>query len=412
MAKLDILISGAGIAGPVLAYWLKRGVDCSITIVERSPVLRVSGKNIDIRGSAVDVIRQMNLEEKVKSKRTNEIGLAFVDGAGCEKAKYPKGEDSAQQSFTSQYEILRGDLVRILFDASKESAQYIFDESIMSVEQTNDYKAQVVFTGGHPKTSYDLVVLADGLSSQGRKRIFGKGENGEDYIRPLGQYCAYFTIPKNARDDNWARWYNATRGRVVFLRPSNDDTTRAYLAVTRSDVFKFNEVFESTDIDKKRLLKDEFVGAGWQTERVLSEMENASDFHCHMVAQVKMLNFVKGNVALVGDSGYCPSPISGMGSSLAIMGAYVLAGEISETPFDIPQALKRYQTAMKPLVHQSQKLPPGAPQIANPQTQMGISVLYGCLAIASSNWIAKLASVFPRFTSVNQRAPAYPRLQQ
>ena len=312
MAKLDILISGAGIAGPVLAYWLKRGVDCTITIVERSPVLRASGQNIDIRGSAVDVIQHMKLEETISNKTTNEIGLAFVDGAGHEKAKYPMGKDSAHQSFTSQYEILRGDLAQIFFDASKESAQYIFDESIMSVEQISEGKAQVEFTGGHPKTSYDLVVLADGLSSQCRKNIFGKGENGEDYIRPLGQFCAYFSIPKNARDDSWARWYNATCGRLVFLRPGLDDKTQAYLAVTQSDLSKFNEAFTNMHIDKKKLLKDEFVDAGWQAERVLSEMDNASDFYFHMVAQVKMSKFVKGNVALVGDSGYCPSPISGM----------------------------------------------------------------------------------------------------
>ena len=94
------------------------------------------------------------------------------------------------------------------------------------------------------------------------------------------------------------------------------------------------------------------------------------------------------------------------------MGAYVLAGEISETPFDIPWALERYQAAMEPLIHQSQKLPPGAPQAANPQTQIGISILHGCLAVASSSWITRLASFLTRSTSVKQRAPVYPKLRK
>jgi 2-polyprenyl-6-methoxyphenol hydroxylase-like FAD-dependent oxidoreductase len=229
---------------------------------------------------------------------------------------------------TSEYEILRGDLARILFDFTKDTPgiKYIFDESITSIDDTADGKVAVSFANNLPPFTFDLVVGADGLASRTRRCIFGHGPKNDDFLHRLGQYTAYFTIPRTPEDSQFAQWYNAPRGRLILKRPDQYGTTRVYMSVTDSNLSRFDEI--------DRLLKDggreaqqawfekEFKGAGWLTGRVIKGMQESEDFYMQQIAQVKMEKWHKGNVVLVGDAAYAPSPISGVVRSPSIFSCF------------------------------------------------------------------------------------------
>jgi 2-polyprenyl-6-methoxyphenol hydroxylase-like FAD-dependent oxidoreductase len=372
MSKLNVLIAGAGIAGPVLAYWLSHAGISSV-IVERSTELRRSGQGIDIRGAALEVVKRMELEKTVRSHSTNEEGLAFVDSKGIERAKFGVDKEGGQ-SFTSDIEIMRGDLAQVFYDASLKqgNTEYIFGDYITSIAEEGG-KAKVAFANRSPG-KFDLVIAADGQGSKTRQLVFGEVPQ-----RRLGQYTSFFTIPAGATDGKWGRWYNAPGGRCILLRPDNSGLTRAYLSIISTEP----EGYEKLDVaGQKRLYRKMFADAGWEAERVLSGMDEAADFYMQEIVQIKAPTWHQGRVALLGDAGYCPSPISGMGTSLAIIGAYLLAGEISKHQDDHQQAFDWYEKQMRPYVDKAQKLPPGAPAVLNPQTAWGITVLYGVLGLA------------------------------
>ncbi|KAL5378520.1 hypothetical protein DPSP01_009101 [Paraphaeosphaeria sporulosa] len=384
MAPLKILISGGGIAGSCLAWWLyKANVDAQITIIERAPEPRTSGQAVDIRGAAVEVMKAMGLEQAIRDKNTTEVGFEFVYSDGVSKARMAATGDDKNQSFTSEYEILRADLANIFYDATKgmKGIEYVFDETIEDLVQDSQAdKVQVKFTNHLPQAYYDLVVGADGQISRTRRLAFGHGPQNGDYLHRLGEYMAFFTIPRNKSDSHWAQWYPATRGRILCTRPSPYNDTRVFMGVVDWDLKRFSEI---QDLVKRRdekgaknWLAREFEGAGWETQRVLDSMKTTDDFYMQEIVQVKMgeEGFAKGRIALLGDAGYCPSPLSGMGTSLAIVGSYVLAGEIASSPSDIPAALQRYVTTLRPFSDQCQRLMPGMPQALFPQSAWGLKL--------------------------------------
>lgn len=318
MSKLNVLISGGGVAGLCLAWWLhRRNLTSKITVIERAPEPRISGQAVDIRNAAVNVIKQMGLEESIKAKTTTEEGIEFVYADGKTKASFgTTGEDGAQ-SLTSEYEILRGDLAKIFYERTErlDGIEYVYDESISEIQEVKDGRIQVAFKNRLPQAEYDLVIGADGMISQTRRIVFGKGPEDKDYLHPLGQYCAFFTISRIGSDTKWAQWYVAPGGHAVVTRPDQYGETRAYLAVTDSNLSRFDEIKKAMKQNsevQKAWLEKEFEGAGWQTARVVEGMKTAPDFYMTEIAQVKMDQFVTGRVALLGDAGYCPTPISGM----------------------------------------------------------------------------------------------------
>lgn len=384
--KPHILISGASIAGPVLAYWLHRA-SISTTIVERSPSLRSAGQGIDIRGAARAVVSRMGLEDTIRSKVTHEVGIQFVDKNGYPKASFPMEENG--NSFTSDIEILRGDLAEIFYDSTKETCEYIWDDYITNLEEM-DEGVLVTFAKGEQRT-FDLVVGADGMRSKTRRLVIPLPNDG---LKSLYQYTTYFTIPKAPQDGEWGKWYNASRGRLILMRPDNiheSTTTRVYLSITDpSKTCKLVKYLEMTPEEQKRAWREEMSDMGWEAERVLDGMDKAPDYYMQEIAQINPPQFYKGKFALVGDAGYCPSPISGMGTSSAILGAYYLAGELGACEGNWEEGLKKYEERMRPFVESVQKLPPGAPGILNPQSEWGIRVLYGILGFVSWSGIATL----------------------
>ncbi|KAL0487894.1 hypothetical protein AKO1_015204 [Acrasis kona] len=387
---MHVLISGAGIAGPVLAFWLSQ-YGIKSTIVERSPLLRTNGQTIDLRGSSIKVAKLMGLEEIIRNRSTHEDGIYFVDADDKHQAAFPM-DTLDGRGFTSEIEIVRGELVDILFEATSKdpNIQYKFDDYITDISSGED-SALVTFNSGN-KDTYDIVVGADGLGSKTRRIVFG--EQDSPYCS-LGQYGSYFTIPHLESDGTWSRWYNAPGGRVLMLRPDGQElTTRAYLFYISEH--EKSDLVKKDAATQKATLTEYFEDAGWEAPRILKGMQDAKDFYFQEIAQVKTEQWSKGRFVLLGDAGYCPSPISGLGTTCAVVGAYVLAGEIA-TKRDYKSAFEGYETILRPYIEKAQKLPPGAPRLACPQTEWGIWALNKFFGAVSFVLRSGVAGWFSRF---------------
>lgn len=402
MSKLRVLISGASVAGPALAYWLVRA-GCKVAIVERAPTLRSAGQGIDIRDTARDVVKRMGIFDRIREKSSHEQGLEVVDSDNRSFARFGVDESGKGDSFTSDVEILRGELAGILFDVTKDEVSYIFGDMVESLEET-DQEIHVNFANGTPTMAFDLVVAADGIGSKIRGMAFGDGDSN---VRSLNSYVSYFSIPLGDTDTMWSRLHWVKGGRSMVLRPDNVGRTRAFLNVTayeKSDerLVRLEKASKEGIPAQKILVQELFQDADWETSRILKGMHQSEDFYMQNVVQVRLNRWSSGRVTVVGDAGYAPSPFTGMGTSIAFIGAYILAGEVSRQPNDIPAALESYERILRPYVEGIQKLPPGIPWIVNPQSTLGIRVLetviwgVGVLsATGVGTLLSKLAAYLP-----------------
>ncbi|MFF1611201.1 FAD-dependent monooxygenase [Amycolatopsis sp. NPDC058278] len=340
----NILISGASIAGPALAYWLHHhGFD--VTVVERAPSLREGGYKVDIRGVAVDVVRRMGLLEQVHAASTDMRGAAFVNKRGKQLATLDA--DTFGFRHGDDTEILRGDLSRILHDATCSNAEYVFGDWITGLDQRPD-GVEVTFAHGAPRR-FDLVVGADGLHSGVRALAFGPEE---DYLRRFDAYISISTVPNRFELDRWELLHSAAPGKMVNVY----STARAADAKA---AFWFTApplTYDRRDVDaQKDLVADRFAGLGWEIPALLEAMREADDFYFDPVCQIVLDKLSVGRVTLLGDAGYCASPASGQGTSLALAGAYVLAGELAASD-DVATALSRYEASMRPFIEKNQAL--------------------------------------------------------
>ncbi|KAI9661210.1 MAG: hypothetical protein M1821_009537 [Bathelium mastoideum] len=390
--KLKALISGAGIAGPCLAYWLARSrLNISVTIIERSPVPRTTGQSIDMRGPAIEIIKQMKLEEAVRSRGTTETGTRMVNSSGKSFAQFDAGD-----SFTAEYEILRADLSQLFLEATESlsSVRYIYGDSVESLEQT-EQNVSVTFTGGS-KDTFDLVVGADGSTSKTRSLIFDDKVVKDGY-NLLGQYLAFFSIPSRPGDTKLWHWYNTPKGLSIMTRPHrNPSTIGAYLCITMPKRGQRDPIVEEA-LDKgteasKRMLHKYFDNAGWEAARVLEGMGQAEDFYMSRAAQVKLPKWTNGRAVVMGDAAFATF---GVGTTLAIESAYVLAGELSkiQSSNDIPRALERYEEVFRPLYAKMEELPPFFPQVAFPQTAWALRLRDSFLWLVSKTKAHKLLPV-------------------
>lgn len=375
MSMPRVLISGASVAGPALAYWLVRA-GCKVTVVERAPILRKAGQGVDVRDSARDVVKRMGIFDSLRDKSSQEEGLELVDSNNHCFAKFSMDDSGKGDSITCDIEILRGELAGILFDLTKDDVTYIFGDMVQSLEET-DKNISVKFAKGTPTTAFDLVVAADGIGSKIRDIAFG---NDASHVKSLKSYVTYFSIPKGDTDTMWSRvhWFNG--GRTMVLRPDNMGRTRAFLMLTaynKSDerLVRLEKAAKEGIPAQKAVVQELFQDAGWEISRILKGMHESDDLYMQHVAQVRLNRWSSGRVTVIGDAGYAPSPFSGMGTSIAFIGAYVLAGEITRQPNNIPAALESYERVMRPYVESVQKLPPGVPWIVNPQSRLGIKVV-------------------------------------
>jgi 2-polyprenyl-6-methoxyphenol hydroxylase-like FAD-dependent oxidoreductase len=325
-----------------------------------------------VRGAGRDVLKRMGLEDAALDRGTGEEGTAWVREDGSIVAEFGQTEDGSDGP-TAEMEILRGDLARLLYENSHGKAEYKFGDAIAAIRQ-HDNGAEVQFESGHSE-DFDLVVIAEGVGSATREMVFP----GENDPRWLDMSIAYFTIPRTADDDKLWRWYHTTGGRGVSLRPDQHGTTRAMLSVQRPSDGEENWSAEQ----QKAWLHEEFKDAGWEAPRVLAGMDATDDFYFDALRQVQMPRWSNGRVALTGDAAWCVTPMGGVGATLAVVGAYILAGELSRSD-DVGVALRGYEEHLRDFVENAQKIPKIAPRLANPHSEFGLAVLHGTLKLASA----------------------------
>lgn len=379
-------------------------------MIERAPGLRTSGQQVDVAGVGLEVVKLMGIDEAIRACRVKDDGLKFVDSNGAIIAAFPL--EKTGDNFVREAEIMRPDFAQILYDRTNKDADYIFGDYITKLED-GDTGITVTFAKSRERRTFDLVVAADGLRGQTRDFAFGTS-NTE--IVSLQQYAGYFTIPWIESDGSWTKVYNLPSGRCVVLRPAVvKGTTGAYFCQITKESGAVAVM--SAETQKQEIMK-RFRGSGWETERLLKELEGPAgdSFYLQEIAQTKSRTWVSGRVALLGDSGYCPSPVSGEGTTLALVGAYVLAGCIATYP-DHREALLHYEKDLRPFVERSQKLLPGVPWIVNPQSALAISVLRNVLWVAGiavntglTTVLGKLAGIFSVFGSKELKLPKYEAL--
>ncbi|MFI6690088.1 FAD-dependent monooxygenase [Streptomyces sp. NPDC050485] len=362
MPNNEILICGAGVAGPALAYWLRKG-GFTVTIVERAPAPRPGGQTVDLRGAGRTVIERMGLMDLARAESVDQRGLALVDTSGRTTARVP-ADSFGGEGIVSEIEILRGDLARLLYEASLPDTEYLFDDTVTGIDQDAD-GATVTFEKAAPRR-FGLVVGADGPHSVVRALAFGPEQ---EFVHPLGLYTAWFTAADDLDLNGWYLMHNAPGGLVASARPGRvPGEIKAGLSFRSPPL-----AYDRRDAAAQReLVAQRFAHVGWETPRLLRAMRTAPDFFFDSMGQVRLDSWSRGRVALLGDAGYCATPLTGLGTSLALVGAYVLAGEIVTAESDHRIAFRRYDEVMSPYVNQAQQLPPGGASGFAPSGRLGI----------------------------------------
>lgn len=342
----DVLISGASIAGPAAAFWLTRhGIN--VTVVEKSDSLRGGGYPIDIRGSAVDVVKRMGLYERLQQNHVDTRFMEFVDEHGDLVAKMPV-EDITGGERGSDLEIRRGDLAAALYEATRDNVTYKFSDSIDKLEETDD-GVEVRFVSGDTG-KYDIVIGADGLHSNVRSLVFGHESQFERY---LGFCFAGFTMPNIFDLAHGGVNYTALGKWAGIFAPGTTDRVFGML------VFRYPESPFKTPIsddDKRSLTASMFKDqTNWQVPHLVDEMLKADDLFFDAVSQIRMSQWSSGRVVLTGDAAHATSFLSGQGSSCALVSAYVLAGEIA-TQASYQEAFAAYERTARPFIEGNQNL--------------------------------------------------------
>jgi 2-polyprenyl-6-methoxyphenol hydroxylase-like FAD-dependent oxidoreductase len=336
MKNATVLITGAGVAGITLAYWLRRN-GFTPTVVERAESIRDGGYKIDIRGAALQVVERMGLLDQIRERATGVRAGSIVDAGGRRVASMDGDAFGGRDH--DDAEILRGSLHRLLFDATQD-VEYLWGDSIADLAQTDDH-VEVTFASGVTRT-FDLVVGADGVHSVTRAKAFGPA----DHVRDLGYRVSIFSVPNHLDLDREEVTYVSPRRTALMYATAQDAGAKA--------MFLFADD-APMPADGRRYVADRYATEGWEVPTLLEHM--GPDFYLDTVCQVRMDRWSNGRVALVGDAAYCASVASGQGTSLALVGAYVLAGELAAAS-DHEQGFAGYEAALREFVEVNQKLGP------------------------------------------------------
>ncbi|KAF2682538.1 FAD/NAD(P)-binding domain-containing protein [Lentithecium fluviatile CBS 122367] len=403
---LNVLIIGAGCAGPALALLLQRvNPKHTITVIERFPSLRTGGQQLDLKAQGVPIARGMGILGDLKAACVHETGMKLVDKNGKSLIQFGINDSSTPKqglALTNEYEIMRGDMVKVFYDGSimererierggetEGGLTYKFNTTVTRLDQS-DSRAEVTFSDGQKK-HYDLVVAADGQNSRTRRMAFGDETNAKCF-RSLGVHAAYFEIPRIESDHSDARIFFAPCSRMVMTRTGNRSTTQVYLFIMKDKERheRMKGVHKQSLEKQKEAWTEIFQDAGWECKRFMEGMKTTEDFYAHEIGQVHMPQLHSGRVVLLGDAGYCPSPFTGMGTTLSLIGSYILTGEIAKHGDDVDAALQAYHEGMQAPLQKYQRIAGGAETSFYPSSEFGIKITNNVLWILSSLKVDKL----------------------
>ncbi|MFI6644759.1 FAD-dependent monooxygenase [Streptomyces sp. NPDC050504] len=366
MPQKTVLVSGAGIAGPALAFWLGRH-GFRPTVVELAPALREGGQAVDFRGEAhLTVLERMGLLPELRRAQTGGSPMRFVDAEGRTLLDLPA------EFAGGAVEVPRGDLTRILYEHSRLYAEYVFGDSVTALtEHPTGVRAE--FRHSAP-CEFDLVIGADGLHSHVRRLAFGPDE---EYVSHLGYYAATWQLPNHLGLTGGSVGLNAP-GRLASVGVDHRDPTRAGAFF----VFASPEVaYDRHDPDQqKRLLFDAFSGLGWEVPRLLDSLREVPGpgLYFDSISRADVPAWSKGRIGLVGDAA-CGATIGGMGTGTGMVAAYVLAGELAAAGGDHRTAFARYESRLRAYAERCQTGGDRTGRFLAPATRTGMRLRNGLL---------------------------------
>lgn len=406
--SLRILVCGGGIAGNAVALQLLRaGID--VTVVERAAEPRPGGQAVDLRGPSRKVAERMGLMPGIRARQLHERGMMFVDERGRRHAALP-AEAFGGEGPVSDIEIARGDLNQVLLDqiaalpAESGTLEYRYREWVEKLVQNRD-AATVHFASG-TTAEFDIVIGADGLHSDLREQVFGPHEQFTEY---LGAYITFFTIPAPVDSGIESGWVGVcpVPGTAVAVRPDPDPATAMAIISTQVPA---DPALRRDVGAQQRLIRDRLAGHGWVIPQILSAMPDSPDFYFDEVTRVRMPLWSQGRVVLLGDAAYCGSPMTGMGTALALIGAYLLAGEIAAAPADHVHALTRYENLLRPLVTEVQKGTETSVRLRHPENRRGVRTALLFMSVLASRPAGLVLGLLTRVLAkrAEYRLPEYP----
>lgn len=356
-----VLVVGAGIAGSTTAYWLARhGLD--VTVVERAQGERSSGSPVDVQGPAFRVVTEMGVLTQLRAAATSATGVAAVDARGRRVGWMPLHRAEG-------IEIPRSSLAAVLADAGRDATQFVYGDTVTSLTDDGD-GVDVTFERTPPRR-FDLVVGADGLHSKVRELVFGTG-----HIRHLGLYVATAYLGGDIDDDRTVLVHNAPN-RLVALHPA---TGRGGVAF----IFRHPRIpgLDNRDRAQQHVLIEEiYAGMGWRVPELLRRARQADDMYFDSVSRVRLPQWSKGRITVVGDAATCVS-LLGDGSSLAIAGGATLANVVALHRDNPGAALKAYEQQHRKLVSSRQRWVGVAAHLLVPASAAGIAARNGALRLS------------------------------
>jgi 2-polyprenyl-6-methoxyphenol hydroxylase-like FAD-dependent oxidoreductase len=374
-----ILIIGGGPAGATAAFFLAKA-KFHITVAERSTNKFAYGQGIDITGPAIPIVQKMGVYEEIKSKVTGEAGFALLDDEGQTIAAVGTTKDNKGLSLTQEIEIMRGDVTRILADAAKQSplVEYRYGCTVTELHQNSD-SVTALLSDTNQHETFHCVIGADGVMSRTRKLAFPP-DITKDCYAAQDQYTAFFSLPHEPSDIPNARLQHAPGGRAVLIRPTSltNPTRSSCYMISTGPSSALQAALSQSQEEQKALFASTFASFPRNTgERIIQGMWESKDFYLAQTAQIRLPTWSNHRIVLTGDAAYCPSPPTGMGTVLAILGSYVIAGELALNPSDPQAAFKKYEERLRGYVEKAQYVPLAGylPAIGNPQSAFGVGVL-------------------------------------
>jgi len=361
---MTVLISGAGIAGPTLAYWLSiYGVKS--TLVERAPRLRAGGYAIDFWGRGFDIAERMGIIPEIRRDGYQIKEFRLVNARGRRIGGFDI--DVFRNATEGRYvTISRSDLARNIYRKVEGHSETIFGDSITGIRQTTD-GVEVAFEHA-PARHFDMVIGADGLHSVVRKLVFGKEERFEKF---LGYSAAAFEVAGyEPRDEDIYVNYSTPGKQIGRFTMRNNRTLFLFVFADEG-----GKPTDPHDIQvHKATLRSQFGNLGWECPQILAAMEACDELYFDRVSQIRMDTWSQGRVGLIGDAAFCPSLLAGQGSALAMIAAYVLAGELGKANGSPEEALKRYESLLHPFMLAKQKAAEKFASSFAPKTRLGLAL--------------------------------------